>query len=205
MRSRNSVDVIVRPPDPLNAVEHIASTDFGRTAPTNPGRPGRSVDCRALQYGKAGVDCMTIQTFLSTTGGGITRSVQASGGAWAVDRPVVDGDVCCLAAGPLPANTVYAGTNGQGVLRSDDRGASWRLAGSGRPYRQNAGGEPNRAGRSVCRNQAAGIVGFARRRCKLDRAVLDPACAALVVVLRRPSGRIAPTCRVSLYRRRIRV
>lgn len=72
---------------------------------------------------------MRVRTFVATTGQGIARATSASDGSWTVDSPRIDQDVRCLAADPLNPDTVYAGTQGNGLLRSDDRGQTWRPAG----------------------------------------------------------------------------
>lgn len=62
---------------------------------------------------------------LAGSAGGLVRAERA-GGAWSVER-VLDGrDVRGLAA---DAGTLYAGTDGTGVWRSDDGGRTWRGAG----------------------------------------------------------------------------
>src|SRR6266508_6630004 len=48
-----------------------------------------------------------------------------SNGAWSVEYLLADQDVRCLAADPIHLGVVYAGMQGQGVLRSDDRGGTW--------------------------------------------------------------------------------
>ena len=67
---------------------------------------------------------------LATTGTGIARASAArADGAWTVERSLSDHDVRCLAAAPLQPRTIYAGTQGAGVLRSDDGGLSWQPSG----------------------------------------------------------------------------
>jgi photosystem II stability/assembly factor-like uncharacterized protein len=68
------------------------------------------------------------RTFITTTRGGVARAAE-NGGAWTVERLLSEEDVRCLAADPLDEHVVYAGTQGNGVLRSDDGGRSWRPAG----------------------------------------------------------------------------
>lgn len=71
-----------------------------------------------------------IQTiFLATTGSGIARAEQNGNGVWSVDTPLPDTDVRCLAGDPLDHRTIYAGTQGEGVLRSNDYGETWHPAG----------------------------------------------------------------------------
>lgn len=66
-------------------------------------------------------------TVLLAAGGvGIMRLVETPAG-WAADRTLDRVDVRCLAAGP--PRTVWAGTQGEGLRRSDDGGVTWRPAG----------------------------------------------------------------------------
>src|SRR5262245_57643712 len=74
---------------------------------------------------------MSVSSFIATTGSGLTRATHTDSGEWHVETLLVDQDVRCLAADPLHPSVVYAGTQGQGVFRSDDRGATWRPAGLG--------------------------------------------------------------------------
>jgi photosystem II stability/assembly factor-like uncharacterized protein len=67
--------------------------------------------------------------FLATTGRGVARAEQAANGTYAVEFLLVDQNVMCLAADPLNSTVVYAGTRGNGILRSDDCGRSWNNAG----------------------------------------------------------------------------
>jgi photosystem II stability/assembly factor-like uncharacterized protein len=69
------------------------------------------------------------KTFLATTGSGLARATCGADGAWSVESSLAGQDVRCLAADPLDARVVYAGTQGQGVLRSDDAGRTWCSAG----------------------------------------------------------------------------
>lgn len=61
--------------------------------------------------------------FLSATAGGLARTGET------VDRVLEGQDVRALAADPLLPGVVYAGTQGAGVLRSDDHGATWSACG----------------------------------------------------------------------------
>ncbi len=67
--------------------------------------------------------------FLATTGSGIARAVQNGKGEWSLDTPLVGKDVRCLAGDPLDHKIIYAGTQGEGLLRSDDYGDTWRPTG----------------------------------------------------------------------------
>ena len=72
---------------------------------------------------------MTDRVFIATTGNGLARASRAAGGQWQVATMLPGSDVRCLAVDPLNSKRVYAGTQGQGVLRSDDRGQTWHRAG----------------------------------------------------------------------------
>jgi photosystem II stability/assembly factor-like uncharacterized protein len=72
---------------------------------------------------------MSADIFISTTGSGLTRATRCSAGQWEVESLLSGQEVPCLAADPLDRNVLYAGTQGNGVLRSDDQGATWRQAG----------------------------------------------------------------------------
>jgi photosystem II stability/assembly factor-like uncharacterized protein len=67
--------------------------------------------------------------FLATNGNGITRAACAESGEWDVQFLLDGQDVRCLAANPQNANRLYAGTQGNGVLRSDDAGKTWQSCG----------------------------------------------------------------------------
>jgi photosystem II stability/assembly factor-like uncharacterized protein len=72
---------------------------------------------------------MRANVFLATTGDGLARASRATDDRWSVRFLLADRDVRCLATDPLNAPVVYAGTRGGGVLRSDDRGETWRPVG----------------------------------------------------------------------------
>jgi BNR/Asp-box repeat len=70
------------------------------------------------------------RTILAATHRGIARaSAQDVDAAWSVESHLTDYDVRCLAADPAHPQTVYAGTQNAGVLRSDDGGQTWRTMG----------------------------------------------------------------------------
>lgn len=74
---------------------------------------------------------MSINTFISTPGEGIARAVQEAEDSWVVEF-LLDGEaVTCLAATPTNHDIVYAGTQGNGVLKSTDRGKTWQPVGPG--------------------------------------------------------------------------
>lgn len=72
---------------------------------------------------------MSDRILLATTGRGLARAELQPNGVWSVEIRLSDDDVRCLAADPLNPAVVYAGTQGRGVLRSDDAGRTWRPAG----------------------------------------------------------------------------
>jgi len=57
------------------------------------------------------------------------RAVETEDGRWEVERILPDQDVRCLEMDRRQSAVLYAGTQGNGVLRSDDRGITWRAAG----------------------------------------------------------------------------
>jgi hypothetical protein len=75
------------------------------------------------------VKSVNASIFIATTGNGLARAERGAGGNWSVAYLLEDQDLRCLAADPLNPKVVYAGTQGNGVLRSDDRGATWKPAG----------------------------------------------------------------------------
>lgn len=73
---------------------------------------------------------MPQMVLLATTENGIARAAaQQVDEAWPIEVTIADQDVRCLAADPLHPLTVYAGTQGDGVLRSDDGGQTWQASG----------------------------------------------------------------------------
>jgi len=71
---------------------------------------------------------MKTNIFLAITGADVARAVFVDGG-WTVLHLLAGQPVACLAADPLRPGVVYAGTRGDGVLRSDDGGQTWQPAG----------------------------------------------------------------------------
>jgi photosystem II stability/assembly factor-like uncharacterized protein len=72
---------------------------------------------------------MSMNTFLATTSHGLARASQSASSEWSVELLLSEQDVRCLAADPLNPNVLYAGTQGKGVLRSNDGGKTWRSVG----------------------------------------------------------------------------
>jgi hypothetical protein len=67
--------------------------------------------------------------FLAATSERVARAARQSDLSWSVEYPLAGYDVRCLAADPRRPSVVYAGTQGKGVLRSDDAGVTWKPAG----------------------------------------------------------------------------
>lgn len=65
---------------------------------------------------------------ISTSGSRLARA-ECADGHWSVELLLEGTNVRCLAADPHNRNVVYAGTQGNGVLLSDDRGKTWRPSG----------------------------------------------------------------------------
>jgi hypothetical protein len=72
---------------------------------------------------------MTARRFLALAKGGVARAERAVGGQWVVEQVLAGQDVRCLEVDPLNPDVIYAGTQGQGVFRSEDGGRSWQSAG----------------------------------------------------------------------------
>ena len=67
---------------------------------------------------------MNAKIFISTTGNGISRA-ECIEGNWIVESLLAGEDVRCLAHDPLNQCIVYAGTQNNGILHSDDYGKTW--------------------------------------------------------------------------------
>ena len=72
---------------------------------------------------------MAANSFLATTGPGLARATRHSDDVWSVEFLLADQDVRWLAADPVNPQVIYAGTQGNGVLRSRDGGKMWHVAG----------------------------------------------------------------------------
>lgn len=72
------------------------------------------------------------ETLYAATPSGLFRSPNGARAWREVASPSVDAPVQCLAIPALPdgAGTLFAGTDGAGVFRSGDRGATWQPAGA---------------------------------------------------------------------------
>jgi hypothetical protein len=72
---------------------------------------------------------MNARVFIAATGSSLARAEEDGSGRWQVETPLTGQQVNCLAADPHNPNVVYAGTQGNGLLCSDDRGKTWNPAG----------------------------------------------------------------------------
>jgi photosystem II stability/assembly factor-like uncharacterized protein len=90
---------------------------------------------------------MNAKLFISTTGKGIARAERNGAGKWMVTTALEDRDVRCLAADALDPSRVYAGTQGDGILRSDDRGVSWKSVGMAGQVVKSIAASPHQPGR----------------------------------------------------------
>lgn len=73
---------------------------------------------------------MNAHTFIATTAQGIACALRGNGDQWSVEHLLAGQDVRCLAIDPLNQNVIYAGTQGNGLLRSKDQGKTWQPVGS---------------------------------------------------------------------------
>ena len=72
---------------------------------------------------------MDDKIFIATTGRGLARAYREPEGDWKVDTVLSGEDVRCLVANPRNRSIVFAGTQGDGVLRSNDAGVTWEQIG----------------------------------------------------------------------------
>ena len=72
---------------------------------------------------------MDTSVILATPYGRLARAVRSAGDNWAVTFPLEGQDVRCLTSDPQHPQTVYAGTQGAGIWRSEDSGETWQPCG----------------------------------------------------------------------------
>jgi hypothetical protein len=65
---------------------------------------------------------MNAKIFIATSGQGLARAERDGNGSWSVELSLADQDVRSLASDPSNPDVVFAGTQGEGVLRSEDHG-----------------------------------------------------------------------------------
>lgn len=68
-------------------------------------------------------------SFDGRAGLGGVRAEKGADGSWTSEVIFAQQDVRCLAADPVGRETVWAGTQGNGVLKSTDAGRTWSMAG----------------------------------------------------------------------------
>ena len=66
--------------------------------------------------------------FLATTGNSLARA-ECIGGEWQVENSLDGTRVNCLVSDPLNSQRIYAGTQNNGILVSNDSGKSWEKLG----------------------------------------------------------------------------
>ena len=69
------------------------------------------------------------RVFVSTNGSRVARAECGANSQWSVEFLLEGTNVRGLAADPRNPNLIYAGTQGDGVLRSGDRGKTWQPSG----------------------------------------------------------------------------
>lgn len=72
---------------------------------------------------------MNNRVFLATSSSGLTRVTEDDAGAWSTEALLQDQRINCLAADARSKAFIFAGTQGNGVLRSHDRSQTWVPAG----------------------------------------------------------------------------
>ena len=72
---------------------------------------------------------MNARRFLAVVGKGIGLAERKANDNWSVEFLLEDQQVNCLAADPHNPNVVFAGTQGNGLLRSEDCGQTWQPGG----------------------------------------------------------------------------
>jgi hypothetical protein len=70
-----------------------------------------------------------LRTFISATGNDLVCATRKTDGEWSVETLLPDKGVSCLAGDPENPKIMYAGTQKQGVWRSDDNGLTWNAFG----------------------------------------------------------------------------
>jgi hypothetical protein len=73
---------------------------------------------------------MNRSLFLAITNSGLARAKQQENGHWSVETTLEGDTLRCLTANLLNRDVVYTAVDGQGILRSDDRGQSWQIVGN---------------------------------------------------------------------------
>jgi hypothetical protein len=69
------------------------------------------------------------KTFISVTGSDIVMASSENRGDWSVETLLSGKKATCLAIDPQNKNTLFCGTQKQGIWRSDDSGHTWMASG----------------------------------------------------------------------------
>ena len=72
---------------------------------------------------------MNAKVFIAATGNGLSRAYIGKNGEWHVEKALSNLDVRCLANDRHNPDIVYAGTQGNGVWRSENCGKTWKSVG----------------------------------------------------------------------------
>lgn len=70
-----------------------------------------------------------MRTFISVTGNDLVRAAQKNNGEWSVETLLSDKGVNCLTRDPDNPDIIFAGTQKQGIWRSDNSGLTWVTSG----------------------------------------------------------------------------
>jgi hypothetical protein len=65
---------------------------------------------------------MTAKRLLALASNGVARAERGADGQWVVEQVLAGQDVRCLEVDPIHPDVIYAGTQRQGVFRSEDGG-----------------------------------------------------------------------------------
>jgi photosystem II stability/assembly factor-like uncharacterized protein len=68
-------------------------------------------------------------TIIAATSNGLAAATGTPGADWTTELLLPGVPVNCLASSPSTSNVIYAGTDGQGIRCSQDRGETWQHAG----------------------------------------------------------------------------
>lgn len=100
---------------------------------------------------------MNAKVFLATTDQGLARVIQNMDDDWSIEFLLKDQDIRCLASDPLNPSIIYAGTQGNGVLRSSDQGKNWTSAGMSGKMVKSLAVSPHIPGQVYAGTKPAGI------------------------------------------------
>ena len=95
-------------------------------------------------------------SFAAVSSRGITVA-RSRGDGWDVEVALGRPDVRCLAVEPQRDGSIYAGTDGHGVLRSDDQGQTWGETGAGPRHLRSLAASPLVPGRVYAGTRPPGL------------------------------------------------